>query len=136
VPPPGAVRYSARDGRQSTSDGRPLPLTIRRATSGVAKPVGDLGDLSRAPPQDFLVALSNEPAACRAGYGMSVSLEPCLVSVEFIMAMRADEMQGCGGLIRCRPYSWHWLTPKAALCRRARGDLSPRFADRGDFTAA
>ena len=84
-------------------------LTVRRTASGVTKPFGDLGDLFRAPPQNFFVALGNEPAACWAGDGVSVSLEPCLVSVEFMAAMGADEMQRGGGLIGQRPYSWHWL---------------------------
>jgi hypothetical protein len=98
-------------------------LTVRRAASGVAKPFGDLGDLFRALPQNFFVALGNEPAACWAGDGVSVSLEPCLVSVEFMAAMRADEMQRGGGLIGQRPYSWHWLP-----CR-----MLPQLLPRRDF---
>ena len=76
-----------QDGRQSTGAmGRPLLLTIRRATTGVAKPLGDLGDLFRPPPEDVFVALGDEPPACRARDGVAVSLEPRLVSVEFVTA--------------------------------------------------
>jgi hypothetical protein len=93
------------------ADGPRAELSVQ-PLSGVAKPLGDLGGLFRPPPEDFFVALGDERPACRARDGVAVSLEPSLVSVEFMPAMRADEVQRGGGLIGYRPYSWHWLTPK------------------------
>jgi hypothetical protein len=88
-----------------------LPLlTVRRAASGIAEPL-ELGDLFRAQAQDLFVALGYEPATFRAGDGVAVPLEPCLVSSELMMAVRADDTQRGGELIRQRPLSCQWLAP-------------------------
>ena len=116
--------------------GRLLLLTVRRPTSGVAEPLGDLSDLFRAPPQDFFVALGDEPPTCRARDGVAVSLEPRLASVEFIPAMWAHEMQRGGELVGYRPYSWHWLNPSKMIRTVPLRQRRPFARSRGSLLGA
>ena len=122
--PAGGVRAKA-PGRGAS----PLLLTIRRATPGVARPLGVTLAAPSAQAHDLFIALGKKPTALRAGEGVAVALEPGLVSSELMTAVRADDTKIGGELVRQQPYSWHWLYSWAAPFEGCSGSIRSEQVD-------